>query len=46
MGKQMIKYTAALIGLAILSGNASGFGQLFTAGAAGGTQLIKGLQAR
>jgi hypothetical protein len=42
----MIKYGTALIGLVILSGNASGFGNLFLAGAKGGTQIITGLQGR
>lgn len=46
MGKQMIKYGAALIGLYIGVAHGSDLGKVMTAGAAGGTQLIKGLQGR
>jgi hypothetical protein len=42
----MLKYGAVLIGLYIATASGSQFGQVFTAGAAGGTQLIKGLQGR
>lgn len=46
MGKKMLQYGAGLIGLYIVVANGSQFGQVFSAGAAGGTQLIKGLQGR
>ena len=46
MGKQMIKYGTVLIGLFIAVAHGSDAGQLLTAGANGGTQLIKGLQGR
>jgi hypothetical protein len=46
MVKQLSKYGAGLIALYIVVANGSQFGQVFTAGATGGTQLIKGLQGR
>lgn len=46
MGRQLIKYGTALSALVILSGNASGFGKLFTAGAQGGATLLKSVQGR
>jgi hypothetical protein len=46
MGRQALKYGTALIALQIAVANASGLGRLFTTGAAGGTQLVKGLQGR
>jgi hypothetical protein len=46
MVKQLAKYGAGLIGLYIVVANCSNFGQVMTAGANGGTQLIRGLQGR
>lgn len=46
MGKQMLKYGAGLIGLYLVVANGSNFGQVMSAGAAGGSQLVRSLQGR
>lgn len=46
MGRKALQYTAGLISLYIVVANGSNFGKVFSAGATGGTQLIKGLQGR
>jgi len=46
MGKKALQYGAGLIGLYIVVAHGSEFGKVMTSGAAGGTQLIKGLQGR
>lgn len=46
MGRQLAKYGATLIGLYIVVANGSNFGAVMNAGAAGTTQLVRGLQGR
>jgi hypothetical protein len=46
MLKQSLRYGAGLIGLYIVVANATGFGKVITAGAAGSSQLTKTLQGR
>ena len=45
MGKQMLKYYAALIGLGIVVANGSGFGTAFSAGAKGVADITRSLKA-
>jgi hypothetical protein len=46
MVKQLAKYGTGLIALYLVVANGSNFGTVMTSGAAGGTQLIRGLQGR
>lgn len=46
MGKKALQYGASLIGLYIVVANGSNFGQVFNAGANGGSQLVRSLQGR
>lgn len=46
MIKQLAKYGTGLIALYVIVANGSAMGQVMSAGASGGTQLIRGLQGR
>jgi hypothetical protein len=46
MGRQMLKYYAALVGLGIIVGSGSGFGNAFSAGARGVVDITKSLENR
>lgn len=46
MGKQALKYGTVLIGLYIVVAQGSNFGQAFSAGANGLSQITKTLQGR
>jgi hypothetical protein len=45
MGRQILKYYAALVGLGIIVGNGSGFGTAWTAGARGVADVTKSLKS-
>lgn len=46
MGRKAIAYMGALIGLYIVAAHGSSMGRVFSAGASGGSQVIKTLQGR